>query len=234
MIRAVLYDLDGTLLPMNQDEFVAFYFALLAKKAAPRGYEAKRLTDAIWRGTAAMVRNDGSRTNEEAFWQTFAQIFGQECLADKPLFEEFYRVEFQQAREACGFNPRAAHAVYAAKARGLRTVLATNPIFPASATHSRIRWAGLAPADFEAITTYENARFCKPNPRYYAELAAQIGLPCEECLMVGNDAREDTAAEEVGMRVFLLTDCLINSDGRDLSRYPRGGFAELEAFLRTL
>ena len=31
-IKAVLFDLDGTLLPMDQDIFVKSYFGLLAKK----------------------------------------------------------------------------------------------------------------------------------------------------------------------------------------------------------
>ena len=38
-IRHILFDLDGTLLPMNQDEFVTFYMPLLAKKNIyPRGF----------------------------------------------------------------------------------------------------------------------------------------------------------------------------------------------------
>ena len=39
------------------------------------------------------------------------------------------------------------------------------------------------------------------------------------------------AAEKLGMRVFLLTDCLINKDGRDISCYPQGGFSELMAYI---
>ena len=52
--------------------------------------------------------------------------------------------------------------------------------------------------------------------------------------MVGNDADEDMIAEKLGMRVFLLTDCLINRGGKDISRYPHGGFPELMEFIRAL
>ena len=55
-----LFDLDGTLLPMDQEAFTTGYFKLLTKKLAPHGYEPKSLVDAIWAGTAAMVKNDGS------------------------------------------------------------------------------------------------------------------------------------------------------------------------------
>ncbi len=88
--RAVFFDLDGTLLPMDQDVFTKRYFSLLAKKLAPRGYEAEPLIDGIWKGTAAMVKNDGSRSNEEAFWTTFRAIFGGRVDGDYPVFEEFY------------------------------------------------------------------------------------------------------------------------------------------------
>ena len=71
-IKTVLFDLDGTLLPMDQDAFTKGYFRLLAAKVAHRGYEPKALVDGVWAGTAAMVKNDGSCTNEEAFWKRFA------------------------------------------------------------------------------------------------------------------------------------------------------------------
>ena len=47
-LTTVLFDLDGTLLPMDQEAFTTGYFKLLAKKLAPHGYEPKSLVDAIW------------------------------------------------------------------------------------------------------------------------------------------------------------------------------------------
>ena len=117
---------------------------------------------------------------------------------------------------------------------GLGVVLATNPLFPPIATQSRIRWAGLEPEDFALVTTYDNSSFSKPNPEYYREILGKLNLRAEECLMVGNDALEDMAARETGMQVFLLTDCLINRDGRDLTDYPQGSFPELMAYIRSL
>lgn len=113
-------------------------------------------------------------------------------------------------------------------------ILATNPIFPAIATESRIRWAGLAPENFELYTTYENSRFCKPNPDYYRDILARCGLQPSECIMVGNDVGDDMVAKELGMQVFLLTDCLINPKNTDVSVYPHGSFQELKAFLLSL
>ncbi|MCQ2558449.1 MAG: HAD family hydrolase [Oscillospiraceae bacterium] len=234
MLKGVFFDLDGTLLPMDQDEFVNGYFGFLCKKMEPYGYEAKSLVKAIWGGTGAMVKNDGSCTNEEAFWNFFCSIYGPDARKHIPLFEEFYAVDFQKAKQFCGFNPMAAEVVAQCKAAGKRVVLATNPLFPQIATRSRIGWAGLKPEDFELFTAYEDSRTCKPNPDYYREVLQRTGLKAEECLMIGNDAAEDMVAETLGMKVFLLTDCLINKAGADLDRWPHGSFEDLKIYLQKL
>ena len=104
MIKTVLFDLDGTLLPMDQDVFVKAYFKRLAEKLAPHGYDPKKLIDGIWAGTAAMIKNDGSHTNEEVFWDCFSKMMGERVLQDKELFDEYYRVEFQEAANSCGYT----------------------------------------------------------------------------------------------------------------------------------
>ena len=227
----VLFDLDGTLLPMDNDAFTKAYFKLLAGTLAPHGYEPEKLVDAVWKGTAAMVKNDGAERNETVFWRTFAALCGESVLDDQPLFQKFYETEFQKARSACGFDPSAAELVYALKERGFRVALATNPIFPSVATESRIRWAGLTPEDFALFTTYENTSWCKPNPAYYRDVAARLGVQPEECLMVGNDMTEDMIAESTGMQLFLLTDCLINRKNESLERYPHGDFSALREYI---
>ncbi|MGI6172526.1 MAG: HAD family hydrolase [Christensenellales bacterium] len=230
-MKAVLFDLDGTLLPMDMDEFTNGYFKLLAKNLHAHGYEEEKLIRAVWRGTGAMVRNDGSATNEEVFWRDFEKTFGERANADKPLFEAFYAGDFQQAKRFCGFAPEAKEVVHFLKDAGYRVALATNPLFPSIATESRIRWAGLQPEDFELYTTYENFSYCKPNLEYYREVVRRMGLEPEDCLMVGNDADEDMVVRQLGMDVFLLTDCLINKSELDIAQFPHGDFAALRRYL---
>lgn len=234
MIKAILFDLDGTLLPMDQELFLKAYFGGLVKAMVPHGYDPDRVVKSIWDGTGAMIKNNGKQTNEEVFWDSFCAQFGPDARKDEPLFDAFYRTEFQKVKNVCGFEPQAAEAIRQIKDMGYRTILATNPLFPPIATQSRIRWAGLEPEDFEWVTTYDNSGFCKPNPDYYREILSKRGLKPEECAMVGNDVGEDMIAETLGMRVFLLTPCLINKTGTDISRYPNGGFLELLEFVRSL
>ena len=231
MISTVLFDLDGTLLPMDQDAFVKAYLGRMAAKLAPHGYDPQLLAKAIWAGTGAMVKNDGRISNEELFWQVFNSVMGRDCRCDELLFMDYYHNEFQTVAEVCGFAPEAAQVINSLKAAGKRLVLATNPLFPAIATRSRAKWAGLDPEDFALITTYENARFCKPNPAYYREILKELDLQPEECLMVGNDVQEDMIARELGMQVFLLSPWMINRGNADISHIPQGDFAALSAFL---
>ena len=234
MITTVLFDLDGTLLPMDLDLFLEHYFKLLCKKLVVHGYDPAKLTKGIQDGVVAMVSNDGAKTNEDVFWDAFCGVVGHNAKADIHLFQDFYENEFSGTRAACGFDPKAAEAVATIKAKGLRVVLATNPLYPAIATQNRIRWAGFQPEDFELYTTYEDTYHCKPNPAYYQDILDKLGLKAEECLMVGNDAIEDLAAAKLGIKVFLLPKYLINRNNLDLSACPQGDFDDLLNYIDTL
>jgi len=233
-VTTVLFDLDGTLLPMDYDLFIKTYFDLLAKKMATLGYEPEGLIKAVWKGTAAMVRNDGTKTNEDTFWDVFCGIYGESAREHIPQFDDFYRTDFQKVKDVCGYTPEAAGTVRLCRELGLGVALATNPVFPLVATDSRIRWTGMTPADFDLVTTYENARYCKPNPAYYEDICRTLGVGPENCLMVGNDVSDDMPAASLGMQVFLLTDCLLAPEGEDIGRYPHGGFDALQAYIRAL
>ena len=232
-LTTVLFDLDGTLLPMDQDQFIKGYFGALIRKFAPRGYDPEKMPQALRAGIGAMISNSGERTNEDVFCDTFEKTFPN-ASADKMHFDAFYRNEFQAVQNCCGFDKQAAQLVRELKEMGLRVALATNPLFPAIATQSRIRWAGLDPEDFEWVTTYENSSFCKPNLAYYEQILAQLGVSAQECLMVGNDVGEDMIAQNLGMRVFLLPACLINRKNEDIAQYPHGSFEELKAYITEL
>lgn len=52
--------------------------------------------------------------------------------------------------------------------------------------------------------------------------------------MVGNDVSEDMIAQDLGMQVFLLTDCLINKENEDISRYPHGSFPQLMDYIGSI
>ena len=235
MIKAVCFDLDGTLLPLDIDVFCRTYFGMLADKMAPYGYEKHAFIGAIMRGSQAMYKNDGKRKNEAVFWQSFTESLGEQARKHEPIFAAFYEQEFDAARAVCDFDENAAPTLQACKERGLKVAIATNPLFPEIATRKRLTWAGVDPASVSFYTTYEDHCYCKPNKGYYKEVAARLGLSPEECLMVGNDVVEDMAALDAGMKVFLLVnEHLINPQGKDIDAYPHGDFSDLVRYIDLL
>ena len=219
---------------MDQDIFIKAYLGGLVKVLAPKGYEPKAIAGALWKGTEDMVKNDGTKTNEQVFWDSFSAILGENVRNEEALLDDFYATDFQKIKDVCGFATEAKEIVDRLNEEGIITVLATNPLFPAVATESRMRWAGLSPEDFRIYTTYETSRYCKPNLKYYQELIDELGLCAEECLMVGNDIGDDMVAEGLGMKVFLLTDCLINKTERAVEDFRHGDFNELKKYIEEI
>lgn len=234
MIQTILFDLDGTLLPMDQDEFTRAYLGLLCRTFAPFGYEPKLLTTAVWKGLEAMVKNTSSLTNEAVFWNEFEARMGRPVTGEeRQRFDRFYSTDFHRAAAVCHPTPAAGELVQALKNKGLQVVLATLPAFPLTAIRSRLSWAGIDPEWFDHITSYENCTRCKPDPAYYREILTTLSLRPEECLMIGNNVDEDMIACTLGITGFLMTPCLINEHGADISAYLQGDFEELQAYLQS-
>lgn len=228
-VSVVLFDLDGTLIPFEQEDFIKIYFSELCKKLAPLGYEPESTVKAVWAGTKAMVKNNGSRLNSEVFWEAF-RVLNSGMPDAKPICDEFYTHEFEKAKACLKFLPEYGSMIKRLKSFGLRVVLATNPIFPLDGVITRMRWVGLDPEDFELITHYDNSRFCKPNPNYYKEIMAKLEVAPYECVMIGNSVSEDMAAASLGVEFFLANEFLENPEGVDVASCSKGSVEDAELF----
>lgn len=233
-IKTILFDLDGTLLPMDQETFIKAYLRELGLKGTNMGYDPQKLVEIVMHGAEVMIANDGSMTNEKKFWEMFLNVFGGNVENHVTQFEEFYHNEFGRVVESVQPTPLANKIVSALKDKGYELVLATNPIFPQVATYERMRWAGIKQEDFALITTYENSRFAKPNLNYYREILQNINADPKHCLMIGNDVQEDLIAAQLGLQVYLVTDDLINANEDDITNFPRGSREDLLDFVTNL
>lgn len=234
-ITTVLFDLDGTLIRMDQDKFIELYFSSIIEKLSALGYDARLIYASLSDAVRATLKNDGSCTNEERFWSAFLSAAPGLREEVKDILDDYYSTDFVRVIDAtCKKYPRAREVLDTVGRLGLRPILATNPLFPIIATYRRMELGGLFPDDFEYITAYENSSFCKPNPDYFRELVDKLGISPDECVMIGNDTRDDFSAHALGIPVFILTDCLINKSDVDLSEHPHGSFDELIAYLESL
>lgn len=233
-IKTFLFDLDGTLLPMDMDHFVAAYLRCISRYV-DHLFEPKAFISHLWAATSAMMKNlDPEKKNESIFWEHFSQLLRYPREALEPVFDNFYRSKFPALASFTSPNPLASKIIATLVAQEREIVLATNPVFPEIATRERMRWAGIENFPWQLITTYENSRFCKPHPQYYLDILAQIGRQPQECIMIGNDVQEDIAASQVGMHTFLVTDCLIDKGHPSYSPTWQGTLAELYEMLTRI
>lgn len=235
--KAILFDMDGTLIPMDVNAFSEGYFYDLHKKLDKFNFEHSFLVKAIWTGTGAMVKNDGSIKNDKRFWQVFSQLIqvsDEDMVEIEALCADFYKNEFHQAKRFTQDNPLAREAVTIAHEKADMVVLATNPLFPMAGQETRMSWVNLTPADFDMVTAYETDSYCKPNPKYFLSVCERIGVEPSDCLMIGNDENEDMfSASSTGMDCYLVTDSMIECPEHPWNG-KRGTFAELIEYLKSL
>ncbi len=231
--KLIMFDMDGTLLPMAQDEFVNGYFTLLCKKVI-NYIEPKAFVDAIWSGVKAMGKSDGLKTNRDAFWDDFVLKTNLDRNIIEPICDEFYGNDFKKAKAFTGDNNLAVKAIELAHQKSEHVVLATNPLFPLAAQKTRLSFINLNKNDFDYITAYEDQRYIKPDTRYYGELLKKYNVNASECLMIGNDEKEDAyPCSELDIDCYIVNDCKI-----ECPNHPHNGkngtFEELIEFLKEL
>ncbi|MEG1512312.1 MAG: HAD family hydrolase [Raoultibacter sp.] len=234
--RAIFFDLDGTLLPLDMDMFMGGYFLSLEAFVGEHDLDVTRFTAALRKGISSMTHSDGIHTNEEMFWQAFFADMG-EAAADidwKVLLNEFYRHDFGQIGAGMPPNPLSAEVLETLRAKGYPLALTTMPMFPPAAVDWRLNWGDLDPAAFDRITTYDNSTAIKPHLDYYRENLAAFSCKPEEVLMVGNNTREDLACLKVGMPAYLITDCLLDPNGFDIDTVDHGSMEDFLLFVRAL
>lgn len=227
--RAIFFDLDGTLLPMEVEEFMGAYMKSLGTYVAQHGGDSKTFGAAMKAGIQNMAHHDPALTNEQAYFQAFYQLVEGGPETWEPLFADYYENVFPQVGKDVTPNPAAARALETLAYKGYTLALTTMPMFPEIAVRGRLKWAGVNPDLFSRITSFENSRSIKPHLRYYAENLAACNVAGIDVLMVGNNTVEDLSAMDAGTDGYLVTDFLLDAVGYNLETVKHGtleGFAD--------
>lgn len=233
-IKGILFDLDGTLLQVEMREFIPAYVEGLSAHFADVA-ERRAFAEVVRAATFALIHSDdGDTSNEEMFYAATERHLGIGGALFAERLERFCADGLADLQGLVRPLPVARNILQRCFERGLKVVIATNPVFPSSVVEARLRWSGLASFPFELVTTFENSRYCKPNPRYFEDVLAHLELSPDEVVMVGNDTEHDLAARGAGIATFLVDTWLIDRmDGAFVTDF-RGGHLDLFRFVGRL
>ncbi len=205
MIKAVLLDLDDTLLGNPTESFVRNYLSLLNRTLGP-ALGLPDLIQPLILATRAVVNDlDPLRRNVDVFYGALMPPLPVTRAQFAAAVNDFYRTAYPRLQAHTTLRPAARPLADSLVAGGYAVVVATNPFFPRAAIEQRLAWAGLPVGEvpFALVTTLENMRFTKPHPHYYEETLAHVGVRPDQALMVGDDWENDIVpARQAGLNTY--------------------------------
>jgi len=224
-LRCLLFDLDGTLLDIDGEQFLDDYVAAMAPYFRPWA-DPEAFQRAVMAASVPIFSEHPDRTNGEVFRAHLASRLGVEESTVNEQIQRFHREALAGLAIPRGPVPAARPCVEAALARGYQVAVATTPIYLPEVVMLRLRWAGLDDLPWALITHSENMHTCKPDVAYFQEAAAILGVQPTQCLMIGDDRLQDMPAAQCGMHVYWTK---ASAQTRDVWG---GQLSELTEFLR--
>jgi FMN phosphatase YigB (HAD superfamily) len=205
LLKAVLFDLDNTLIRFDEREFFEAYIPRISTVFSDM-MPLETLITKLLLSTQMLVNNNGQMSNAEYFMSSFSE--GYEGYQEEiwKRFIKFYETEFDRFQALVSVTPGVREVFVKLKKTGVKLVIASNPIWPQIVQMKRLSWAGLGDWNFELVTHIENMSYCKPHIEYYLEICQKIDEKPNGCLMVGNDPVNDLVVAKIGMKTFLVTD----------------------------
>ncbi|NWF68611.1 MAG: HAD-IA family hydrolase [Chloroflexi bacterium] len=206
MIKAVLLDLDNTLLDNPQDVFVVEYLRAVDQYFAEHWQMS--VSGALVKSTRiVLAARDAQQTNTSVVVDVLAKELQRPPKTIMELFEGFYQESYPALQQHSRPVAWAAELIQHLREEYFAVVIATNPLYPAEAIRQRLAWAGLPDTlEYYALVTHgDNMHFAKPDPAYYAEILARVGVEPDEALMVGDSLESDIEpAALVGLHTYHL------------------------------
>ncbi|TFG23216.1 MAG: HAD family hydrolase [Promethearchaeota archaeon] len=228
-IKAILFDLDGTLLEINLNLFIRDYLKGLSASIA-HIIPQKKLIPHLMKVSKIMENNDGKETNEILFKKSFFPLIGYSQEEIEPLFMNYYEQGFSKLKHHAKKKPEARPLMSYLFDKGYDVVIATTPLLPKTAIEQRLEWAEVDDFPYKLITSYEIMKATKPNLLYFKQILEIIGRPPEACLMVG-DENKDMVAAHLGIQTFLITSPETKLNPSTPEPSYRGTLAEVMALI---
>jgi len=203
LIQAILFDLEGTLINVNMADFMRNYLGILAPRFAHLLSPEKFSKQLLRSLETSQSDPKPGQTNMQTFYDDFSKATGHSAPSLRPIFEEFYESDFPALRCLVQAIPQGVKVVEYAIQQGFLTAVASNPVLPLRAMWEHVRWAGLKPEHFKVIPALDTFHFCKPQLGFFREVAENLGVKPESCLLVSGQT-QDIICRELGMKMFLI------------------------------
>ena len=203
MIKAILFDLEGTLLSFDTGNFLRNYLGLLAPRFAnilPPDKFSKQLMKSL---EAAQRESGPEQTIITSFYEDLSKATGQSAQSLRPVFEEFYEADFPALQYFVQAVPQGVRIVSHALQRGFLTGAASNFDLPLAAMLEYLSWVGFKKKQFKVISSMDNFHYFKPQREYFREFAENLGIKPENCLLVSSRP-QDLACRKTGMKAFFI------------------------------
>lgn len=208
MIKAILFDLDDTLLINPTEGFVIEYLRLADKYFAQR-WEYPHIARILLSTMRLLkTRDTFTQTNYDVLVNAISEQTGREKTSVTMAFEDFLSSYYPSLQACTQALPQAAEIVENLRSRDYAIIIATNPIYPALAIQQRLAWAALpdTPGYYAFVSHAQNMHFIKPSSAYYAEIIARVGVEPDEAIMVGDSWDNDIApARRLGLHTYQVT-----------------------------
>lgn len=189
MIRAVVFDMDGTLLDTQRIYNECWRYA-----AKETNFQGNIDEDVI--GFSGMNRTDAIAYFKKKYGKDFDPI---------PMMDLRLACEAEMLGQMGGIQrkPGICEALKQLKILGIRTAVATGS--SRERTESYLGAVGLLEA-FDAIITGEEVTYSKPHPEIFWLAADALDCPPEECVIVEDSYNGIRAGYAAGMHAVLIPD----------------------------
>ncbi len=176
--KAVLFDLDGTLLDTAPDLAAAINLMRAERGLAPTPYEALRCVAS--QGSPGLIRVAFGLSPDDAGYKELVQAF----LANYKVAMTVKTTLFEGVPEL----------LQGLREQGIKWGIVTNKI--AQLTDPLVAQIGLH--DAGCVISGDTASHPKPHPAPVLEAARRLGLPPQDCWFVGDDLRDIQAGRAAG------------------------------------
>ena len=218
-LRAVLFDLDGTLLDTAADIALALNRALAEQQTAP--LEIQRVREMIGRGAPVLIQ------------RVIARLPARPWPVDPVLLLQRFYYHHDRLHDVHEFQARAYPGVETGLAElhghGLRLGVVTNKARYAATT--LLVNLGLS-AWIDVVVGGDTAEHRKPHPRPLLHACEELQVAAAQTLMVGDSATDVLAARAAGMRIVCVP--YGYNEGADPRTLPCDAFVDSVADLPAL